>query len=286
MKEYKAKTIEEAIEIGLKYMNLTREEADIKIINDKGLFKKATVQIQKKADIIVKNEIKNNQENCEEKQDKTLENLAQSSETNNNENCCENNNIASSESNVTCKKNIHENDKPVIEFLTNVLTNMGLSFSLDIKSNKDLLSITIKGDDSNYVIGYRGETLDNLQFLCLLVANKNTRFKKKLVLDAEGYRELRTETLTALSKKLAYKVAKTNTAIQLEPMNPFERRVIHTALQDDKYVTTSSEGEDPNRYVVISPIKKEKNMYDNSVSHNFKKSGIKTRSFGQKQKRF
>lgn len=270
MNEYKAKTVELAIENGLNDMNLTRENAEINIISEGGFLKKAIVQISAKITDFKQEKEQISTEETTVKVEEKVEKTDEKDEVNLDK----------------AKKPYHENDLPVINFLTEVLDKMGLNCTLDIKSNKDVLTITIKGEDSNYAIGYRGETLDNLQFLCLLVANKNTRFKKKLILDAEGYRELRTKTLTSLSKKLAIKVSKTNTAIELEPMNPFERRVIHTALQDDPYVTTTSEGEEPNRYVVISPVKKEVNMYDNSISNNFKKSGIKTRSFGQKQRRF
>lgn len=257
MSEFKGKTVEEAIENGLKELGLTKEQVQIEIIKKGGFLSKAIVDITEKQDQ------KASEQDIEECVVETQEN----------------------QENKT--KKIHENDLPVINFLQEVLDNMGLDCSLDIKSNREVLHIVIKGNDTNFAIGYRGETLDSLQYMCLLVANKTTRFKKRLVLDAEGYRELRAKTLSELSLKLARKVAKTGTSIELEPMNPFERRVIHTTLQNDKFVTTSSEGEDPNRYVVISPIKKQVNMYDNEAKYNFKKYGTgKTRSFGQKNKRF
>lgn len=282
MKEYKAKTVDQAIQIGLEDMGLTRDNADITVVCEGGFLKKATVQISPKEQECEESE----QETCE--CEKAKEDKASAEACDEQKCTCEEKPepAPSKECEGAEKKPYHENDLPVINFLTKVLDEMGLDCGIDVKSNRDILSITIKGADSKYAIGYRGDTLDNLQFLCLLVANKNVRFKKKLIIDAEGYREMRTEQLTKLSKKLAIKVAKTNTAIELEPMNPFERRVIHTALQGDKYVTTSSEGDEPNRYVVISPVSHEVDMYDNTVSHNFKKSGIKTRSFGQKPKRF
>ncbi len=254
--EFTAKTVEEAIELGLTELNLTKEDAEIEIIQKSGLFKKALVNIEKKT--FTK---------------PTIEDIEES--------------IAKSATEDKTNKKLHESDLPVVNFLNEVLTNMGLNCELECKSNRDLLHIIIKGEDTNLAIGYRGETLDSLQYLSLLVANKTTRFKKRLIIDAEGYREMRAKTLTELSLKLAKKVAKTGTSIELEPMNPFERRVIHTTLQDDEFVTTSSEGEEPNRYVVISPIKKESNMYDSESKYNFKKYGTgKTRSFGQKNKRF
>ncbi|MDE6967398.1 MAG: protein jag [Clostridia bacterium] len=255
--EFRAKTVEEAIEIGLNELGLTKDDADIEIIQKSGLLKKAVVEINKKSfEPATKEDIEESIVVKEEVEEKP-------------------------------QRKLHENDMPVVNFLTELLNNMGLKCELECKSNKDLLHIIIKGDDTNYAIGYRGETLDSLQYMCLLVANKNTRFKKRLIIDAEGYREMRAKALTELSIKLAKKVAKTGTSIELEPMNPFERRVIHTTLQNDAFVETSSEGEEPNRYVVISPIKKETNMYDSESKYNFKKYGTgKTRSFGQKNKRF
>lgn len=262
---FKAKTVEEAIEIGLKELNLSKEEADIKVLQKSGVFKKAEVEISK---------IQYEKSTTEDIEESVIS-------TDNNEQ------IKDEIKEEKPTQKLHETDMPVVNFLTELLNNMGLDCSLDFKSNRDLLHITIKGNDTNFAIGYRGETLDSLQYMCLLVANKNTRFKKRLIIDAEGYREMRAKALTELSLKLAKQVAKKGTSIELEPMNPFERRVIHTALQDDAFVTTSSEGEEPNRYVVISPIKKEVNMYDSESKYNFKKHGTgKTRSFGQKSKRF
>lgn len=254
--EFRAKTVEEAIEIGLNELGISKEDADIKILQKSGLLKKAVVEINKiECDKVDIQDIEENIVVPEEKEEKSTK--------------------------------LHESDLPVVNFLTELLDNMGLDCSLDFKSNRDLLHIVIKGNDTNLAIGYRGETLDSLQYICLLFANKNSRFKKRLIIDAEGYREMRAKVLTELSQKLAKKVAKTGTSVELEPMNPFERRVIHTALQDDAFVTTSSEGEEPNRYVVISPIKKQTNMYDSESKYNFKKYGTgKTRSFGQKNKRF
>lgn len=260
--EFRAKTVEEAIEIGLAELELAKEDADIKILQKSGLLKKAVVEINKKEYTPATTEDIEESVNIPKEQD------AQFKED-------------------TSSQKLHETDMPVVNFLTELLDNMGLECNLECKSNRDLLHIIIKGLDTNYAIGYRGETLDSLQYMCLLVANKNSRFKKRLIVDAEGYREMRAKALTELSLKLAKKVTKTGTSIELEPMNPFERRVIHTALQNDQYVTTTSEGDEPNRYVVISPIKKQTNMYDSESKYNFKKYGTgKTRSFGQKNKRF
>lgn len=294
-KEYTAKTVEEAIALGLEELNITAEQAIIDIIEEKkSLFKKsATIKItvidepssQEKSHKLVAKSFGEKDAACNCKKD-------DKSTTTDEENISATAQEESSKNSASCDtenkpvKPLHENDKFIVDYVTELIDKMGLDCTLTVKSNREVLTIIIGGADVNYAIGYRGETLDNIQYLSLLTANKKTRYKKKLIIDAEGYRELRAEQLALLSKKLAYKVAKNNTSIELEPMNPFERRVIHTTLQEDKYVTTSSEGTEPNRYVVISPVKKEDLMYDLNTSRKFKQEGIKTRSFGQKQKRF
>ena len=102
------------------------------------------------------------------------------------------------------------------------------------------------------LIGKRGATLDSLQYLVSLVVNKNTDDYVRVKVDTENYRERRKETLENLAKNIAYKVKRTKRPVSLEPMNPYERRIIHSALQNDKYVTTHSEGEDPFRRVIVS----------------------------------
>jgi len=101
------------------------------------------------------------------------------------------------------------------------------------------------------LIGKRGQTLDSLQYLVNLVANKNSSNFYKVKMDTENYRERRKETLEKLAKNIAFKVKRTMKPVSLEPMNPFERRIIHSALQNDRYVTTKSEGEEPYRHVVV-----------------------------------
>ena len=105
------------------------------------------------------------------------------------------------------------------------------------------------------LIGKRGQTLDSLQYLVSLVVNKKSDKYLRVKLDTENYRERRKETLENLAKNISYKVKRTKRPVSLEPMNPYERRIIHAALQDDKYVTTHSEGDEPYRRVVITPKK-------------------------------
>lgn len=114
------------------------------------------------------------------------------------------------------------------------------------------LSIELKGNDMGTLIGKRGQTLDSLQYLVSIVVNKQEEEYVRVKLDTENYRERRKTTLETLAKNLAYKVKRTKRSVSLEPMNPYERRLIHSALQHDKYVITRSEGEEPFRHVVIA----------------------------------
>lgn len=139
-------------------------------------------------------------------------------------------------------------------FLQTVLEKMGLnSCVVEMSEQDDALALNITGEDASVAIGYRGETLDALQYLCSLLLNgKNDGFRR-VTLDAEGYRSKREKTLQRLASNLEQKVKRTGREEKLEPMNPYERRVIHTALQHSKYVTTQSEGQGAQRHVVVSP---------------------------------
>ena len=140
------------------------------------------------------------------------------------------------------------------EFLQTVLDKMGLDCAVEAVENEDAVALIITGVDASVAIGYRGETLDALQYLCSLQLNgKNSSFRR-VTLDAEGYRAKREKTLQRLALNLEQKVKRTGREAKLEPMNPYERRVIHTTLQNSKYVTTQSEGQGSARHVVISPI--------------------------------
>ena len=151
---------------------------------------------------------------------------------------------------VTVKRNAAED---VRVFLHDVLEAMGINAELEIKEEKGLLSINISGDKMGLVIGYRGETLDSLQYLTSLVVNKNHENEyMRVSLDTEHYRQKREETLIRFAQKIAYKVKKSGRPYKLEPMNPYERRIIHSALQEYNYINTYSEGEEPFRRVVVS----------------------------------
>ena len=143
------------------------------------------------------------------------------------------------------------------KFLEDVFKAMDLTVNMDLKYNDSLknLDIELSGDEMGVLIGKRGQTLDSLQYLISLVVNKGTNEYVRVKVDTENYRERRKETLENLAKNISYKVKRTRRSVSLEPMNPYERRIIHSALQNDKYVTTHSEGEEPFRRVVVVPKK-------------------------------
>ena len=148
------------------------------------------------------------------------------------------------------------------EFLEKTFEAMGIEVAIDISFEEDTLSIDLSGEDMGILIGKRGQTLDSLQYLTSLVVNKGKASYVRVKVDTENYRERRRATLENLAKNIAFKVKKTRRSIYLEPMNPYERRIIHSALQSDPYVTTHSEGEEPLRKVVVTLKKREYNAYE------------------------
>lgn len=140
------------------------------------------------------------------------------------------------------------------EFLSSVMDSMNLQVELEISKDEieNTLNINMVGENMGILIGKRGQTLDSLQYLTSLVLNKNSEDYVKVILDTENYRQRRKETLENLAKNIAFKVKRTKRPVTLEPMNPFERRVIHYALQNDAYVTTHSEGDEPYRHIVVT----------------------------------
>ena len=147
-----------------------------------------------------------------------------------------------------------DNMEPAIrKFLGDVLKAMGMEAEVKvvIDENEGSVDIELVGENMGVLIGKRGQTLDSLQYLVSLVANKEADGYFRVKLDAENYRARRKETLESLAKNIAYKVKRTRKPVSLEPMNPYERRIIHSALQNDKYVSTRSEGEEPFRHVVV-----------------------------------
>ncbi len=149
-------------------------------------------------------------------------------------------------------------------FLTDVFKSMGMGVDLDASYNEEekTIEINMSGENMGNIIGKRGQTLDSLQYLTSLVVNKTQEEYIRVKLDTENYRERRKETLENLARNIAYKVKRTKRPVKLEPMNPYERRIIHSTLQGDKYVYTKSEGEEPYRHVVVL-LKRERRYQDN-----------------------
>lgn len=139
-------------------------------------------------------------------------------------------------------------------FLNDVFSAMKMTVVVDVKYDEEekTMDIDLSGDEMGVLIGKRGQTLDSLQYLVSLVINKDVEEYIRVKVDTENYRQRRKETLENLAKNISYKVKRTKRPVSLEPMNPYERRIIHSALQNDKYVTTHSEGEEPFRRVVVT----------------------------------
>ena len=140
-------------------------------------------------------------------------------------------------------------------FLNEVFAAMNIEVVVNVEYDEKErnMNIDLAGEDMGMLIGKRGQTLDSLQYLVSLVVNKETEEYVRVKVDTENYRERRKATLENLAKNMAHKVKRIRRSVSLEPMNPYERRIIHAALQDDKYVTTHSEGDEPYRRVVITP---------------------------------
>lgn len=163
--------------------------------------------------------------------------------------------------------NPQEAEKRAEEFLKNMFATMDMQVEIHAEYSDDTLNVNISGDDMGVLIGKRGQTLDSIQYLVSLVVNKGKSSYIRVKLDTENYRNRRKATLENLAKNIAFKVKKTRRPVYLEPMNPYERRIIHSALQNDPYVTTHSEGEEPCRKVVVTLKKRERNYYHKDREH-------------------
>ena len=147
---------------------------------------------------------------------------------------------------------LSETGRIAYDFLKNVTEKMGVQVAIRVTEEEDHLSVAMMGDTLGILIGRRGDTLDALQYLVSLQVNKNREGYMRVSLDTENYRAKREEALTRLAHRMAARARKTGRRVTLEPMNPYERRVLHSALQNNPYVTTHSEGEEPYRRVIIT----------------------------------
>lgn len=223
------KTTNEAIEKGLKELKVSKNMVDIKVLEEG---KRSFFDILAPRVVKVELTVKENYELVKE--------ITMEKKTNNEE------------------KNIDpidfENAKnSITDFLKELLEKISdkkFEYSVEIKEQN--IEVTINGEDSGFLIGYRGEVLNSLQTIMSSIANKNSNSRIKVILDIENYRNKRKETLENLAVKVSKTVSKTGKSITLEPMGAYERKIIHSKLQESKYVTTHSIGEEPNRRIVIS----------------------------------
>ena len=171
---------------------------------------------------------------------------------------------------VRVKSSVEDKAK---DFLKDVFAAMDLTVVANISYNEEenAMDIELSGDEMGIRIGKRGQTLDSLQYLVSRVVNKGTESYVRVKVDTENYRKRRKETLENLARNISYKVKRTKRPVSLEPMNPYERRIIHSALQNDKYVTTYSEGDEPFRHVVVVLKKYERNekRYDKGYEKSY-----------------
>ena len=252
-------SIDEAVDLALIDLKLTREDVDVIVLEEpsKGFFgigsKLAKVRVvPKKVEEVIPEPVV--EEVKEEVKEEVSEEIKQ--EPKKNDNKKKRDKKRKEKRKPIIPKEPEENlvnveDHAAIDFLTEITEKMGLDLDITAKAGEESLYVDIKGKDSGTVIGKRGQTLDAIQYLTSLVVNKDEDKYTRVVVDAENYREKRERTLEQLANRLADKVVKTKKPVRLEPMNPYERKVIHATLQSNPNVTTKSEGEEPYRRVII-----------------------------------
>lgn len=250
------KNIEQAIENALFELKAPREDVDIKILSEGGLFKKAKVLVTISEDAREKYEKKTKKvEEAEVEKEEKKEAKAEEKETKKAEKEAEKEikKIEKQEEKEADENEDEsvENKIDIKEFLEGFLKVAGKeNFQIEVKEDEKYITYVIEGENLGDLIGHRGEAFYALNRLLSAMAGRKS---KRVLLDIGGYREKRVETLTQLALRTANKVAKTGRYARLDPMNPADRRIIHTALQNDGRVTTLSKGEEPKRYVMIFP---------------------------------
>lgn len=248
-KEFVGRNVQQAIEKGLKELGKSQEDVDIKIIDQGGFFKKAKVELiyEDAVEEKIKEETKKEKQakcKCEENKKSTKKCTCQEEQCN-----CDN---------KDCDCEIDE-DKVISagkEFLNGLFDSMNITNEISTVNTERGICFVINGDNVNELIGYRGETLNSLQFLLNIIVKNKTGISTRVLLDIENYKSRRETTLIALAERLAGKAIKTHKPVRLEPMSAYERRIIHTALQSNDKVITKSEGNEPNRRLFIIPKNK------------------------------
>jgi len=171
----------------------------------------------------------------------------------------------------------------VLDYVCGLLDRMDLDCSLDVEPIESGYKVIISGEDSNFAIGHRGEVLDAIQYLAQITLNRDKETYTKVTVDAENYRTRRESTLRDLARRYADKAVRNRMRVELEPMNPHDRKIVHETLAENDDVVTFSTGTEPNRFVTIEPKAPEK-VYGTQSS--FRKHGIKTKSYGVKRRGF
>lgn len=261
------KSVDEAVREALKELNISREKAEIEILDEgqKGFLgligsKDATVKVWPREDETksILNEIFNEEIETEKSQEAVHKDVELE---------IENNEVSTEEVQEVIDveegtKSLEEENEEILdaarEFISKILDTFELENSVEMELKDNVLTINVNGDENRLgiLIGKRGVTLDSIQYILNLIVNKKSSRYIRVNLDSSGYREKRKETLINLAKKMANKVTKTGRSVKLEPMNSYERKIIHTALQDYEGVLTHSEGKDPFRKVVIQKERK------------------------------
>ena len=227
--ETQGKTVQEAIELALAELNVDISEVDVQILEEGGKGFLGLGNKTSKVSVCLKNSGDASKEVSEVKDSEATQAVQ-----------------ASDDGHVG-----EYADEIAVKFLLDVFGKMGIKVSFNVEVYDEEILINISGEDVGVVIGRRGETLDALQYLTNLAVNRKCQEFKRIVLDVENYREKRIDTLTKLASRMASQAIKTQKEVTLEAMNPYERRIIHSSLQGDGRVMTSSVGEEPNRCVVI-----------------------------------
>ncbi len=266
---YKEETVEAAIAAGLADLGLTEEDVDIEIISEGGWLKKGQVAIS----------VKDEEKEADFDEDDDFEEGEMVEEE-----------IEDSE-----KAAIIEGIKEkTYGFVKGLIELMGVDCETSVDVEGSNININIQGPESRIIIGRRGEVLDAIQHIAMTSVNKERRIDFKVVVDAENYRKRRVETLKRVAESSARKALKYGEIVELEPMNAYERRIIHTTLAGRRDVVTRSEGEGRDRHVEVIPCdeygqefgeRKEKNKY--GTSHDFRRKGVgRMKRFGQPRNRF
>lgn len=274
--EATGKNLEQAIANALFELKAPREDVDIKILDEGGFFRKAKVRVsispdevekyqnrEKKREEIEKLEdtaLENNKEEISSEEDIVEEKIEQTTSTKDLEEEVSTETVEKVEEKVEKPKKLKKEDtrselERAKQFLEGLLNKLSLTAKIELKEEEDAIYAEIK--DYSDIIGYRGEGLNALQYLCTVYVSKNDRHAKPIRLDCEGYRKRRESSLIALAHRMARKVQRTHSSVKLEPMTPQERRIIHMALADNEEIETFSKGEDPHRYLIIRERKEQ-----------------------------